>query len=151
MTKVTFLFTVVLLFVATGCQAQKSDHDQVCFGRSCFDVEVVSSSPERERGLQHREYLDPEAGMLFIFQQSWPYTFWMKDTLIPLDMIWMDYTRKVVHIEHDVQPCKEDPCPHYGSRNKALYVLELNAGKARSTGIKVGDVAKFNLQIKDKN
>ncbi len=103
--------------------------------------------PERTRGLQHRESLSPQSGMLFVFERSWPYTFWMKDTLIPLDMIWMDYTRKIVHIEHDVPPCKADPCPHYGSRNKALYVLELNAGEARQFDLNIGDVAKFHLDF----
>lgn len=124
--------------------------NQVCFGDKCVQVEVVRKEEELHRGLQFRKSLDPDRGMLFIFQKSGPYAFWMKDTLIPLDMVWMDDTRKVVHIEHNVPPCTADPCPRYPPGQPALYVLEVNAGYTEEVGLKSGDTAEFRLKEAEK-
>jgi len=67
----------------------------------------------------------------------------MKNTLIPLDIIWMDKDMKVIHIEENVQPCKNDPCPSYASSIPARYVLELNAGLSAEIGLRVGDQFSF--------
>jgi hypothetical protein len=60
----------------------------------------------------HREHLPEKSGMLFVFQQSSPYGFWMKNTLIPLDMIWIDQNQKIIDIQQAI-PCTADPCPSY--------------------------------------
>jgi uncharacterized membrane protein (UPF0127 family) len=83
--------------------------------------------------------------MLFIFDLNQPQRFWMKDTLISLDMIWLDFAKRVVHIEHHVPPCAGDPCPSYGPRESILYVLEVNAGHAREMGLAVGTQLQFHL------
>ena len=108
-------------------------------------MEVVRKEPERLRGLQFRKSLCDHCGMLFVFPHSQIYSFWMKDTLIPLDMIWMDYARRVVYIEKNVPPCRADPCPAYTPTEKAVYVLEINAGSADRWGLRVGDTAAFRL------
>ncbi len=132
--------------LGTGCSRPAARAvNQVCFKDKCFDVEVVQRKEDLQRGLQLRKSLDPGGGMLFVFSQSRPHSFWMKDTLIPLDMIWMDYARKIVHIEHDVPPCAADPCPRYTPPHEALYVLEINAGYARKMGVQLGDTAEFRL------
>ena len=77
--------------------------------------------------------------MLFMFPRNDVYSFWMKNTLIPLDMIWIDEGRKIVHLKQDVQPCRADPCPSYSPEVSARYVLELPAGDAARRGITVGD------------
>ena len=129
-----------------GCvQSTAQPVDQVCFKDKCVEVEVVQKEEELRRGLQFRKSLDPDRGMLFIFQKSWPYAFWMKDTLIPLDMIWIDDARKIVYIEHDVPPCATDPCPSYPPKHEALYVLEINAGYAAKLGLQLGDTAEFRF------
>ncbi len=69
----------------------------------------------------------------------------MKDPFIPLDMIWMDEARKVVHIEPSVLPCVADPCPSYPPGREALYVLEINAGHSQELGLQLGDTAEFRL------
>ncbi len=120
--------------------------DQVCFQNRCIDVEVVREKEEMRRGLQFRQSLGAHSGMLFVFPQSRRHAFWMKDTRIPLDMIWMDYTRRIVHIERDVPPCKEDPCPSYTPSQEALYVLEVNAGYTAVLGLKAGDQAEFYFE-----
>ncbi len=135
---------LILLLVLQACSHQRAvTKNQVCFKDNCFNVEVVQKKEELHRGLQLRKSLDPDSGMLFVFSQSRPYAFWMKDTLIPLDMIWMDYGRRIVHIEHNVPPCVADPCPRYTPQHEALYVLEINAGYARKIGIQLGDLAEF--------
>jgi len=83
--------------------------------------------------------------MLFVFPQSRQQSFWMKDTLIPLDMIWLDYKRRIIYIERDVPPCQSDPCPTYRPSTEAMYVLEVNAGLAEAQRIQEGDVAWFDL------
>lgn len=88
-----------------------------------------------------RTVLAEDAGMLFIFEtMASKRKFRMKNTLIPLDMIWMDNTYTIVHIEKDVQPCVNDPCMTYGPDAIASkYVLELYAGTVAELDSDIGD------------
>jgi len=114
---------------------------QVCFNNKCVTVEVADNDAARIRGLQGRFHLDPNSGMLFVFPQQDLYNFWMKDTLIPLDIIWLDSDQKIVDIKVNVPPCQENPCPMVVPSGTALYVLEINAGAALTFGIHAGDTA----------
>lgn len=117
-----------------------ADHTpKVCFQTHCFTVEIADTLEKQTRGLQLRQSMANNAGMLFIFPSDGIYSFWMKDTWIPLDMIWLDKDYRVVHIEHDVPPCASVPCLSYGPKILSRYVLELNAGMARKIGLIVGD------------
>jgi len=106
-------------------------------------VEVASDDPTREQGLMYRDHLADDHGMIFLFTQAGEYPFWMKNTLIPLDMIWMDEQHRIVHIARDVQPCKADPCPSYPPNAKATSVLELAAGVAAKHHLADGNVLRF--------
>lgn len=77
----------------------------------------------------NREFLAEDAGMLFVFERMRPFrSFWMKNTLIPLDMIWIDDSQRIVHIEEDVPPCEVENCPTYSpGATESSYVLEINA------------------------
>jgi uncharacterized protein len=108
-------------------------------------AELARTDAERARGLMFRPKLLPDQGMLFVFEREEPHAFWMKNTLIPLDILWLDRDRRVVHVEKDVPPCKSDPCPSYGPARAALYVLELAAGAAARLGLKPGDRLDFVL------
>jgi len=110
---------------------------------SAVIVEVASDDATREQGLMYRDHMADDRGMIFLFAQSGEYPFWMKNTLIPLDMIWMDADHRIVHIAHDVPPCKADPCPNYPPNAKASSVLELAAGVAAKHHLKDGDVLRF--------
>lgn len=138
---------IFLLLVSAGCAASGTSADQVCFEKTCFTVETVSTLEQRSLGLMYRKSMAEDKGMLFIFQQAQPYAFWMKNTLIPLDIIWMDHARRVVHIEKNVPPCEQDPCASYHPLASALYVLEINAGVAQEKNIRLGDTAQFNLSL----
>jgi uncharacterized membrane protein (UPF0127 family) len=138
----SFHFAGIILAPAT----KQSPENSVCFkpfgaaqgAQRCFSVELAKTSAEQEKGLMYRESLDENAGMLFIFNKEGIYPFWMKNTLIPLDMIWIDANNKVVFIGQNVQPCKTFICPSVVPSVKAKYVLEVNAGICQKIGLKVG-------------
>jgi len=110
-----------------------------------INVELAETETERQVGLMFRETLGENDGMLFIFEQEHPIAFWMKNTLIPLDIIFIDNDLKIVDIKHDVQPCEEDPCPNYTSKSPAIYVLEVNGGYSDLNDIKIGDTIGLKL------
>jgi len=117
---------------------------KICFQNQCFTIEIALTEEQRMKGLMFREDLPRDAGMFFIFDEPDIYGFWMKNTLIPLDMVWLDSDMKAVHIEEKVAPCKiENPCPVYRNHVAAKYVLELNAGTLQSLGFEVGDPFVF--------
>jgi len=107
------------------------------------NVEVAADDATREQGLMFRDQLAADHGMIFLFPQSGEYPFWMKNTLIPLDMLWIDEGKKIVHVSSNVPPCKADPCPSYPPHANAKYVLELASGVAVKHGLKNGDVLQF--------
>ena len=106
-------------------------------------VEVAADDELRAQGLMYRDRLRPGTGMLFFFPQEGEYPFWMKNTRIALDMIWIDSAKRIVHVAHDVPPCEIEDCPSYPPNAKALYVLEVAGGVAKQHGLQAGDVLKF--------
>jgi len=134
------ILSVMLTFFGCNNLAKK---DQVCFKSMCVDIAIARTKDQRAKGLQFIKDLQENSGMLFIFPSSSKYSFWMKDTLIPLDIIWMDYSRNIVHIEKNVSPCSEDPCHTYSTPKESLYVLEVNSGYSEKMGIKIGDRLEF--------
>ena len=131
-----FIFLIVDYFFS---DKESAAIKEVCFNNSCFSVELSQTQEERSFGLMGRESLDQNRGMLFIFAQEGNYGFWMKDTLIPLDIIWINSANYAVYIARDVQPCKADFCPTITPEESAKYVLEVNAGVSDNIGLQVGD------------
>lgn len=113
-------------------------------GHKRFEIEIADNYEDRKMGLMYRKYLPEGQGMLFIFEEDQPLTFWMKNTLIPLDMIFFTKDFEVLNVAKDVPPCESDPCPTYASEGNARYVLEINGGLSDYLGIEKGD--KFRLQ-----
>jgi hypothetical protein len=105
-------------------------------------VEIADTDAKRQRGLMFRTSLAENEGMIFLFDEPGFYPFWMKNTLIPLDMLWLDRSGRVVSIVHLAQPCKADPCPTIppDEGTMGVYVVEVQGGFARKHGVKVGDV-----------
>ena len=101
-----------------------------------FNVEVVTTPETRERGLMFRKSLAANAGMLFLYPDEQPVAFWMKNTLIPLDMLFLKADGRIAHIAHNAVPLDETPIES-GAAVKA--VLEVNGGTAQTLGIKEGD------------
>ena len=104
------------------------------------DAELATTAESRTRGLMERAALPADRGMLFLFDTAQPLSFWMFNTLIPLDMIFADAQRRITTIHAEVPPCRPpQPCPFYVSDGVAQFVLEVNAGTAAEAGIAVGD------------
>ena len=108
-----------------------------------FSIEFATDNASREHGLMMRNTLAADHGMLFVFPDTANRGFWMKNTLIPLDILYFDTDYRLVSMQLDVPPCKADPCPTYPSNAAARYVLELSAGTAHRIGAKVGDTLKI--------
>ena len=145
------LYSLSVIFVLgmfAGCLSDRQP--KACFGDICLKVELARTSQELERGLQYRSSLPRDAGMLFIFPQDVQASFWMKNTLLPLDMIWLDQDAKVVYIQKNAPPCLSENCPVYGPSRPVRYVLEANAGFADAHDIQVGQEAKIFLEEKKK-
>lgn len=133
------LIILVLNVISNKNNPEILEENKVCLNNKCFIVEIVDTLEERTKGLMDRESLAQDRGMLFVFDKEEEYSFWMKNTLIPLDIIWINKDKQVVDIEKNVQPCQVDPCQRYSPNQKAKYVLEINAGQSDQTQIKIGD------------
>ena len=113
-----------------------------------FTVEVADSNEERSRGLMFRDSLEKDTGMLFVHDNEEPQAYWMKNTHIPLDILYFSKDRKLVSAQERVPPCSAgDRCPPYASDGAALYVLELNAGSVELFKIQPGDEMKVSSDI----
>lgn len=99
-----------------------------CFGEKCFKVRIADTQEKRAQGLMFVKEMPEYEGMFFIFEKEEIHPFWMKNTLIPLDIIWLDENQNIVFIKKNVLPCKEDPCEVINPGKPARYVLEINAG-----------------------
>ncbi len=105
-------------------------------GRARFQVEIAATRAEQERGLMFRKSLAPDRGMLFIYKRPQPAAYWMKNTLIPLDIIFIQPDGKVLSIARNARPHDETPLPSGGL---VLGVLELAGGRAAQLGLLPGD------------
>jgi len=103
-------------------------------------VEVARTEAERTRGLMYRNHLEPDAGMLFLFPQPATLVFWMKNTLIPLDMLFLDRERRVVGIVENATPETETPRRVNGD---SQFVLEVGGGLTRQWGVTAGSMVEF--------
>jgi uncharacterized membrane protein (UPF0127 family) len=126
-----------------------------CFGASWvelggkrYTVEIANTEASREQGLMFRVRMDPGRGMLFIHDRQEPLAYWMKNTLIPLDILFFDSKRRLVSQMRNVPPCTlGDACPAYPSDAPALYVLELNAGQAEKIGLHTGAKLRIDPHV----
>jgi len=146
MNKIVFIKAFLILAVfatyfmsGNHSSVNNAQQTQVCIKDNCFRVELAITPAEHARGLMFREHLDEDKGMLFIFENEGRHAFWMKNTLIPLDIIWIDENKEVVFISGNAQPCKEGFCPAITPSKDAKYVLELNANTTGSIGLSIGD------------
>ena len=145
-----FILGVPLMLAASGACSQDSD---VKYDRSSlvivtgareikFDVEMAVTEAQREHGLMFRKQLGPYQGMLFDFFHEQPVTFWMKNTLIPLDMVFIAGDGTIKHVHANAVPMSTDAIP---SGAPVRAVLEINGGSAALLGIKPGDKVKHAI------
>ncbi len=138
----------VLLLVSRGpgstvVAGEAPERLPIAVGPAWLLVELADSEEERRRGLMHRDRLEPGHGMLFVYPEPRPVVFWMKNTRIPLDLLYLDARGRLVQIRADTPPCRGDPCPVYPSDSPVRYVLELSAGEAARLGLRPGHRLNF--------
>jgi uncharacterized membrane protein (UPF0127 family) len=109
--------------------------------RVSVKVEIAATNDARELGLMYRKHLDENAGMVFIFPTADPVQFWMKNTPIPLDMIFADSNGRVIGMVTNAEPFSEK---NVGGFGPTMYVLEVNGGFAARHNVVVGDELKFS-------
>lgn len=137
------LAALMALVAVTACRAEP----WVELGGERFSVEIARTPQEQARGLMFREHLPDDRGMLFVYERPAPQRFWMKNTRIPLDILYFDSKRRLINL-HTGQPCRADPCATYPSSGPAQYVLELNAGKAGELGLESGAVLTLSPELR---
>lgn len=122
----------------------KENHVRVCFKENCFLAEVAKTKEEILKGLMFRQKLDADKGMIFVFEKEGIYPFWMKNTLISLDIIWIDGENQIVFIKKNAEPCPELVCPSIKPDKKSKYVLEVSAGISEKINLQIGDTVVFS-------
>jgi hypothetical protein len=108
-----------------------------------YSIEIARTPEEQAQGLMFRESLPERTGMLFPFADPGVHKFWMKNTMIPLDIIWTDGAGRVLFVSADTPPCQADPCPNYGPDLEAVSVLEIAGGMAAKERVTVGSRISF--------
>lgn len=108
-------------------------------------VDVAAAPYEWTKGLMFRESMSEDSGMLFMFPNSEARSFWMKNTLISLDIIFISADKRIVDIKEDFEPCPSSQifCPSYNSVAESMYVVEVNAGVVNINNIKIGDIVEI--------
>ena len=108
-------------------------------------AETMITSAQLSRGMMYRTSLAPDHGMLFAHATPGSYSYWMYQTLIPLDIIWMDSQHHIIQMVLNAQPCKTEPsaCAQYRSSKPAQFVLELSGGTARKYGLELNQTIQF--------
>ncbi len=146
-TKMVLLLVAIILAVMAvsmppfGCQARRDSVSglrtvRMRIGEKTFTLEVADTYSSRQYGLMNRDSLPLDRGMIFVFSREEPLSFWMRNTRIPLDIVYVDSVGKVVSI-HRMEPFDEEGV---ASAGPAQYAIELNAGAAAAAGVKAGDV-----------
>lgn len=143
------LIATASLLTSGGCDSM-SNTPRVELNGKQYIVEISETHEQRARGLMFRREMANDTGMLFVHDEDEILSYWMKNTYIPLDILYFDRDLRLVSAHLDVPPCGEQPqCPNYPSAGPARYVLELNAGEAGQLGLKIGDILRiegFNTQ-----
>ena len=137
-----FLLCLLILTAFTACA---SGGPSVELGGKTFSVEIADTREKQALGLMFRDSMPADAGMIFLFPNEAPRSFWMKNCRIPLDIMYFDKDMKMVSISANTPPCRVERCPNYPSTGPAMYVLELNAGVASELGVGPGDLLTIEL------
>jgi uncharacterized protein len=143
------LFCLVISLVGCGSKSSPMEdlrmREVILPGGHVIKAESAVDTRDMMRGLMFRNSLAPDHGMLFVHPVSGHYSYWMYQTYVPLDMIWLDENHKIVEIVDSAPPCKTaaSKCAHFGGNQTARFVLELNGGESRKYGLTLGQMVEW--------
>ena len=135
-----FALIPILIFVLIFNNNIQSLTITTLSGEHTFNVEIADNTAEITKGLMFRKAMSQNEGMFFVFDSEEIRSFWMKNTYIPLDIIFINSQMEVIDIKVNAQPCKEEVCKRYTSNGPAQYVLEINSGLSEEIGLEIGNV-----------
>ena len=147
------LFLVLLSSIAyieiESAQTQQQEQNKtalVSLGGVNVTASLSTTPDSQSKGLSIKDSLNENEGMLFIFESPQKYSFWMKDMKFPIDIIWINSTGKIAHLEKNLSPCYLLlPCPSYAPKNDSLYVLEVVSNFTNKFGVSVGDSVESEI------
>ena len=151
MKKVILVFLIIVLIVVLGLFLKPIRQDilveykktDVILGQEVFSAQIADNDVLRELGLSYRKNLGERDAMLFVFEKPSIQKFWMKDMNFPIDIIWLNEQKKIVHIEKSVKP---DTFPDsFGPKQDVLYVIEVGSMVSDSLGLSLGDTVSFDI------
>lgn len=145
MQRMAWWFVLLSTAPLSGCASHDAPWVELRGRR--FLVEVAADDATQARGLMFRDSLAEDRGMLFIFERDEPRAFWMKNTRIPLDILYFDSGRRLVSIAAGVPACTTPQCPSYPSEEPARYTLELVAGMAKQLRAARGDELLIDPEV----
>jgi uncharacterized protein len=141
----------MMAVILAGCGSRQDIHDfalrdlTLPNGKS-IRVEALRTPVDMARGAMFRDSLPPDRGLLYEYAKAGTYGFWMYQTRMPLDTIWMDSNRRVVEVVENMPPCPSasaKECPHFGGSRQSQFVLQVAAGQASRNAVQVGSVLSF--------
>ena len=139
--KISFLI-LGLVVIISACKI--TEGPSVKIKGKTFSVEVANTEDQRRLGLMYRKTLPDKSGMLFVYPNNRQLSVWMKNVLIPLDVLFLNNDGIVID-KVTLEPCKNSPCEAFNSQSTGLYFLELKKGKIEELNISVGDKVEINL------
>jgi uncharacterized protein len=149
-THIGVIVVTLAILLASSCQNQQQESEPMLptttmqIGDKTFTLEIADTEELRQRGLMYRDSMPADHGMIFVFEEEDHLSFYMRNTRIPLDIIYLDRSGKVVSIH----PMKPHDLTSVRSGKPAQYAIELNRGAAADVGVKVGDVLKLPLAVR---
>lgn len=144
-----FVLVLSVCLICSALEANPPQFVRIFFPNgSSVTAELAATPEQRQLGLMFREGVNSDQGMLLVFEEEDFFAIWMKNMKFPLDILWLDQEKRIVHIECDVPPCRADPCASYIPKLPGMFVLELQAGSVKDNGLKLYDRLEFILPEK---
>lgn len=141
---IIFVIGIVIILIIFYLKRTPTKYTNIKIGKTTVKAEIADTILKQMKGLMFRKNLPEDQGMLFVFNQDGFHGIWMMNMSFPIDIIWIDDGKKVVDVFRDAQPCRL-LCPNYKPKEKARYVLEVNANFTEKHGVKIGSDLEFNL------
>ncbi len=143
--RIIFLFSIVFL-IAVMASLFNSGKSEVCFEKECLEVELAVTDEEQVAGLSGRKELEESKGMLFIMEKEGIHSFWMKDMLFSLDMVWISSNGTVVDFIENAELCNGPICMPIIPHAESKYVLEVNAGAINNLELDIGKEVDIRIR-----